>query len=135
MTIKFDHINLTVMNLKESTDWYQKIFGFEQVESGVTHEGTKWGIVAYNDSMICMSEYSGRTRADRAEDGSIHRIYHFGIRVSDIDRWRGIVKENKLKLYYGGEVRYPFSRSWYIHDPSGHGIEISYTEDERLRFK
>ncbi len=43
MTIKLDHINLTVENLKESIEWYRKIFGFELVESGATPQGNKWG--------------------------------------------------------------------------------------------
>lgn len=101
MTIKLDHINLTVANLKESVEWYEKIFGFELVESGTTPQGINWGIVAFNDSMICMTEYPGRTAADKIEDKSLHQIYHFGLRVSDMDRWRQTVKGHHLKLYYG----------------------------------
>jgi catechol 2,3-dioxygenase-like lactoylglutathione lyase family enzyme len=134
MTIKLDHINLSVANLNESVDWYGKVFGFEMVESGTTAQGTKWGIVAFNDSMICMTEYAGRTHADKHEDKSIHQIDHFGIRVSDLNRWRKIVEENKLKIYYGGEIEYPFSISWYVHDPSGHEIEVSYSEQQALQF-
>ncbi len=41
MTIKLDHINLTLANLKQSIEWYGKIFGFELVESGISPQGTK----------------------------------------------------------------------------------------------
>ncbi len=134
MTIKLDHINLTVANLKESIEWYGKVFGFELVESGTTAYGHKWGIVGSNDSMICMYEVAGRLRADQKEDHSIHQIDHFGIRVSDRDQWRKTIQEHSLKIHYGGEVEYPFSRSWYVHDPSGHEIEVSYSTLERLQF-
>jgi len=134
MIVKLDHINLTVANLSESIEWYGKVFGFALAESGTTPEGAKWGIVAANDSMICMYEYAGRISADTAEDTSAHRIYHFGIRVSNLEKWEQTIQEHKLKLYFGGLVEYPNSKSWYIHDPSGHEIEVSYTVHEYLRF-
>ncbi len=134
MTVKLDHINLTVTNLKESIAWYGKIFGFKLVESGTTPQGVQWGIVAFNDSMICMTEYSDRIEADKFEDNSVHQIYHFGIRVSDIEKWQRTIQEHKLKLYYGGQIQYPSSKSWYVHDPSGHTIEVSHTTQDRLQF-
>jgi len=134
MTIKLDHINLTVADLKNSIEWYGKVFGFELVESGTTPQGIKWGIVAFNDSMICMTEYAGRTAADKFEDKSFHQIYHFGIRVSDQKRWQQTVQDHQLKLYYGGEIKYPTSKSWYVHDPSGHEIEVSYASKGRMQF-
>jgi catechol 2,3-dioxygenase-like lactoylglutathione lyase family enzyme len=134
MTIKLDHINLTVANLTASIEWYGKVFGFELVESGTTEIGTKWGIVASNDSMICMAEYSARVPADKVDDKSVHRICHFGIRVSDSEKWQQTVRDHRLELYYGGENEYPNSRSWYVHDPSGHEIEVSYAAGGRLQF-
>ena len=134
MTIKLDHINLTVENLKDSVEWYQKIFGFEIVESGITPKGIKWGIVGSSESMICMTVYSGRIAADKAEDRVGHQIYHFGIRVSDIVHWQQTIQNNSFKLYYGVQIDYPTSKSWYVHDPSGHEIEVSYTAYERLQF-
>ena len=133
MTIKLDHINLTVTNLQDSVKWYGKIFGFELVESGISPQGIKWGIVAFNDSMICMTEYAGRIAADQFEDKSVHQIDHFGFRVSDSEKWRQTVTDNKLETYYG-EIKYPSSTSWYVRDPSGHEIEVSYTVNERLQF-
>ena len=134
MTIKLDHINLTVADLKNSIAWYGQVFGFELVESGTTPLGIKWGIVAFNDSMICMTEHTGRTAADQAEDRSLHQIYHFGIRVSDSEYWQKTVQDHQLKLYYEGQITYPNSKSWYVHDPSGHEIEVSYTPHERMQF-
>lgn len=134
MTIKLDHINLTVANLTASIEWYGKVFGFELVESGTTPQGIKWGIIAFNDSMICMTEYGERVAADKVENKSVHQIYHFGIRVSDMELWQQIIQDYKLKLYYGGQIEYPSSKSWYVHDPSGHEIEVSYTAQERLQF-
>jgi len=135
MTLRLDHINISVKNLDKSINWYQTIFGFQKVEEGVNHIGAKWAILAFNDSMIAMSEYTHRKDPIiynvNAEN---HAIFHFGIRIDNIEDWRSKVKLHNLKLYYGGEVKYPFSVSWYIHDPTGHEIEVSYSEGKPLRF-
>ncbi|HAG91298.1 MAG TPA: hypothetical protein DCL41_05470 [Bdellovibrionales bacterium] len=134
MKVKLDHVNLTVENLKSSIDWYNKIFGFELVEKGISAAGKSWGIVANNDSMICMTEYKDRSRADHHDQDKVHQIFHFGIRISDLDLWQKIVKAYELRLYYGGVVRYPDSQSWYVHDPDGHEIEVSYSDQKPLVF-
>ncbi len=81
-----------------------------------------------------MTEDQKRESADKFEDESTHQIYHFGIRVSDLEQWRKTVEENSVKVHYGGEIEYPFSKSWYIHDPSGHEIEVSYAKGKNLQF-
>ncbi len=134
MKIKLDHINLTVQDIKESITWYQKVFGFNLVESGIGSRGQPWAIVAADDSMIVMSQDKDRGKASKHQEANFHKIYHFGIRVSDANTWETKVKENGLRLNYGGVINYPFSRSWYIYDPSGHEIEVSHSEQEHLQF-
>jgi catechol-2,3-dioxygenase len=134
MTIKLDHINITVENLATSTEWYGKVFGFKPVESGKTAQGAKWGIIASNDSMICMTEYANRISADKFKNDSAYRMYHFGLRVSDLNHWRRIIQDQELKINYGGQIDYPNSISWYLNDPSGHEIEVSFTVEECLQF-
>ena len=134
MKIKLDHINLTVKNIQESIDWYSKIFGFGLVEKGIGPLGQPWAIVALNDSMIAMYENKDKLNADLEDESNFHRINHFGIRVSELGEWELLVKEHNLKLYYGGIQSYPFSRSWYVRDPSGHDIEVSHTDGIELRF-
>lgn len=41
MDLKFDHLNLTVNDIKKSIDWYGQVFGFELVERGINTEGRK----------------------------------------------------------------------------------------------
>ena len=133
MSVRLDHVNMTVNNIDESIHWYQKIFGFEKVEGGLTPQGHPWAIIAIQDSMISMSEYQ-RIAADENKDTSAHRVYHFGFRIDDADQWRNKIRQHGLKLYYDGEIKYPHSRSWYVHDPSGHEIEVSCTDGGPLKF-
>ncbi len=132
MNIKIDHINLTVRNLEESINWYKTMFGFELKEGELKDSSELWAIVGKDDSMICM--YEENLKSPEMKDSAFHKIYHFGIRVSDKDDWEKRLQENNIKLLYGGVHKYPRSLSWYFFDPSGHKIEVSYAGNEPLRF-
>jgi catechol 2,3-dioxygenase-like lactoylglutathione lyase family enzyme len=134
MLIKLDHVNLTVSDLEQSIYWYSKIFGFSEVEKGVGTKGQHWSIVASNDSMIVMTEQKDLKPADTKNTEGKHRIYHFGIRVSDEKAWEDRIKTFQLELNYGGAIEYPYSRSYYVNDPSGHEIEVSVSQQEKLQF-
>ena len=134
MNFKLDHINLTVSDINESIQWYQQVFDLKLLEQGISRDNNPWAIVGRNDSMVCMTEYKDLRNASASEQNSSHQIYHFGFRVPDREAWENTVKRYNLELYYGGINEYPHSLSWYVKDPSGHTIEVSYTEDENLRF-
>jgi catechol 2,3-dioxygenase-like lactoylglutathione lyase family enzyme len=134
MSIRLDHINISVHSLSESVKWYGDLFGFNKVEEGINHYGRRWAIVACEDSLIAMTEYDGRKPADSDFEVLNHQINHFGIRVPDAQAWCKKIEKFSLALHYGGEVRYPHSTSWYVHDPSGHEIEVSCTGGTAMRF-
>lgn len=126
MIEKIDHINLTVANLTESVDWYSKVFGFEKLESGHAM-GSDYAIIGYDDFMLCMYEEKDRKEAQQMRDSDAHQIYHFGFRVKNLEDWQTTLTKHKIKVNYGGPVEYPRSTSWYVYDPSGHEIEVSYS--------
>lgn len=134
MNIKIDHINLTTRDLQQSIEWYSKIFGFKKVEQGIGIRNQTWAILAFEDSMIVLNEYKDLKPANTDNLGDKHRINHFGIRVSDQKAWEDKIKTYQLKLSYGGVIDYPFSKSYYIDDPSGHEIEVSYSGNQALSF-
>ena len=133
MDLKIDHINLTVSQLENSVNWYKKIFGLKLVQDGIYGQETKirWAIVAHKDSMICMHEVKGRKSAGENKQKSFHHIEHFGIRVSNLKLWKKKIKFFKLKPVV---VKYPYSISYYVDDPDGHGIEVSWTKSSTLYF-
>jgi len=132
MKIKFDHINISVHRLKESIQWYTEIFGFKLVEQGVSNK--PWAIVVYDDYMICMGENRELNKAHHYTENKSHAVGHFGIRVSDDKVWEQKIKKFDLELYYGGVSEHPHSKSWYVRDPSGHSIEVSYSGNKPLKF-
>ena len=131
--MKIDHINLTVENLEQSIEWYSNTFGFEMKEKGIGVRGQAWVIVGKDDSMIAMNEYK-LLSAETNLQSEFHKINHFGIRISKEKAWEKKINEYQIKVYYGGVVQHPFSKSWYIKDPSGHEIEVSFSENKVLQF-
>lgn len=81
--------------------------------------------------MICMHEAKKRNRADINDQEDSHKINHFGIRISNLQKWQEKIKRYNLNPIY---VKYRYSSSWYITDPNGHGIEVSWTEKPTLYF-
>ena len=136
MKIKhLDHLNMTVSNLSESIDWYRNVFGFEKVEHGVRN-GTPWAIVKSGEALLCMYEDSSRQPPQQflKRGGDTHTIYHFGLRITDRDAWLAKIEKYNLELEYGGEADYPHSKSWYVFDPTGYGIEVALWNDDTIAF-
>lgn len=133
MNIKFDHINITVSHLENSVNWYKKVFGFKLVQNGIygTKVKVRWAIVAHKDTMMCIHELKGRRNAGENNQKSFYQINHFGIRISDLKVWEKKIKIFKLKPVI---EKYPYSTSYYITDPDGHMIEVSWTKSSTLNF-
>lgn len=116
---------MSVTDLSASIDWYHQVFGFEKVEEGVRN-GLPWAIVSLKDFSLCLYQQPEKLAPGSSTN---HQIDHWGFRISDKEAWVQTVKVLGLKLQYGGEVGYPNSTSWYVIDPSGYEIEVSYVVD------
>lgn len=127
--INIDHVNFTVKNFDETAKWYKDIFDFKIVEIGLNEDGEKWGILRNEDSMLAIYE----TKQLRIEQEGF-KIYHFGFRLTDEKDWLLRLNTYKLQTYYNSPVIYPHSKSWYVKDPTGHTIEISLWENDKIRF-
>jgi catechol 2,3-dioxygenase-like lactoylglutathione lyase family enzyme len=134
--VSIDHINLSVKNFQESVKWYKDVFSFEIVEQGL-YKGLPWGVLRSQDTMLCI--YEEKDKRFAADDDSIlnlfYRFYHFGLRIKNKDDWELKVSTLKLKTYYKSPIKYTYSTSWYVHDPSGHEIEVSCWMNNEVKFK
>lgn len=130
-----DHLNLTVSNLQQSIDWYERVFGFKTVESGQRDSGP-WAILRAGDAMLCMYEDTHRQTPDRfLKDNPVrHVIYHWGIRITERAAWLETVERLDLQIEFGGEVEHPHSSSWYISDPTGYSIEVTLWKENTIHF-
>ncbi|MCB9024901.1 MAG: VOC family protein [Bdellovibrionaceae bacterium] len=136
MNIELDHINMNVVNLKESLEWYKKIFNFETVERGI-YQGNPWSIIKTKAIMLCLYELPNKALIEHkdTDDNKEIKVNHFGLRIDNIEEWQNILKNNNEKTYYDSPVHWPHSTAWYLRDPSGHEIEVSLWTEGAPKFK
>lgn len=125
--LSLDHVNLTVENLGESISWYKRIFDFNVAESGV-FKGKEYVVLRKDDCMLCLYQVVSRPPAASQS----HRIYHFCFRIDDKDEWIAKIELEKLKVHSFQD--YPYSLSWYIMDPTGYEIEVTYWKNGVIQF-
>lgn len=136
MNASLDHLNLTVRDFDETVAWYARVFGFALVERGVDEQGP-WGVLRSGDSMLCVYERARRAAPRSGPEAErFHLVNHFGLRLAPEERarWERTVREEGLRTYHGSPLRYPYSTSWYVKDPSGHMIEVAVWDDDRVAF-
>jgi catechol 2,3-dioxygenase-like lactoylglutathione lyase family enzyme len=124
--LRIDHLNMSVTDLAASISWYSDLFGFAVVERGVLEDGRPWAIIRAEDALLAMYEYSEREflDGDILASRKIHGLNHFGLTIEEPDVWLAKVKSMGVKIEYGGVVKWPNSRAWYVQDPSGWEIEV-----------
>jgi len=132
LTLELDHLNLSVQNLADSIEWYERVFGFHKVEEGI-RKGKKWAIIRKDDVMLCMYEdnrdfFDG----DHLSTNKVHGFNHFALRVEDRSAWEKKLKDESIpvSLFWS----YPHSDSWYVHDPTGYEIEVVHWDQEQVSF-
>jgi len=130
-----DHVNMTVRDFDGTVDWYRRVFGFELVEDKIT-ERVRWGVIRSGEAMLCIYEHADREHLDRFKlrDQGLHGMAHFGLRIVDAEEWLETVEREKIEILYDGEIVWPHSRSWYIHDPTGYEIEVVLWSDDTIAF-
>tara|TARA_R110000868_G_scaffold132380_3_gene343216 strand:+ start:38904 stop:39281 length:378 start_codon:yes stop_codon:yes gene_type:complete len=117
--MRIDHINFNVSNLQNSVNFYSKIFGLSEKESGISKaSGKPYKIIGHPDKFyLCLYESNSQVK----QQG----LNHFGIHVED---FAGIVQklhDEKVEILYGGITEWENSKSAYINGPDQEEIEIT----------
>ena len=130
-----DHLNMSVRSVDEQAAWYGRVFGFTVVERG-ERAGQPWAILRSGDAMLCIYEDPSREAldSDGLRERHIHGLNHFGLRVTDRERWERILANEQLAFSYPSPVEWPHSTAWYVRDPSGYEIEVACWHDDRVQF-
>ena len=136
VALRIDHLNMSVANLEASIAWYGGLFGFIVVEREVMEDGTHWAILRAGDALLAMYEHPERELYDD-DDLQSHRVHglnHFGLTVEDADLWLSKAESMGVEISYGGVIKWPHSRAWYVKDPSGWEIEVVAWDDGVISF-
>jgi catechol 2,3-dioxygenase len=131
-SIKIDHVQLKVLNLKKSINFYQSIFGFNVLEKRSNQKSALLSLATEDKDkyslLLVLTEVKDKNtissfREIKKESG----LYHFAILLPEIKYLSAFLRhiQNNLESqYYEGMADHSVSESIYIHDPDFNGIEV-----------
>ena len=128
--VKLHHMAMSVRNLKESTAWYEEMFGMKVVKTmTIEHTGSKIAFVANGDFVIEMLQVpdSAPTPKERSHpdtDNATQGFKHYCITVKDNKQFiKGLVDKG-VKIVFEFQPEGDESYCAFVNDPTGNVIEI-----------
>ncbi|MCK6439739.1 MAG: VOC family protein, partial [Planctomycetes bacterium] len=84
-----DHLNMGVIDLDQTIDWYRRVFGFRVVERKFSG-GVDWAVIRSGEAMLCLYEHPefSRYNAQALYREKRLAIAHFGMRITDAEAWQ-----------------------------------------------
>jgi len=111
-----DHLNVEVINLNETVEFYNQLFGFTVIKEQ-PQENSK--IIGNEKVKLCLYErgdFHGYTKKG---------FYHFGLHIENFEDVMHKCTEMGIEIFYGGPLKWEKSSSIYIKDPNGYEIELT----------
>jgi catechol 2,3-dioxygenase-like lactoylglutathione lyase family enzyme len=111
-----DHLNLEVINLDNTMDFYKQLFGFEVLKEQ-PEENSK--IIGNENVKLCLyelSDFHGYTKKG---------FHHFGLHIENFNKIIEKCTDMGIEIFYGGSLKWEKSTSIYIKDPNGYEIELT----------
>jgi catechol 2,3-dioxygenase-like lactoylglutathione lyase family enzyme len=91
------HIALKVDDLEKSSQFYQKVFGFREVETSQVRDHTSRHLT---DGAIDLAiiKYDSEQSAESRASGQGPCIHHFAIEVDDLDRYLAEIRKQGCEI-------------------------------------
>mmetsp|Transcript_32 Transcript_32/g.32 ORF Transcript_32/g.32 Transcript_32/m.32 type:complete len:128 (+) Transcript_32:30-413(+) len=118
-----NHIALSVKDVNESINFYQKIFQFKEIENTASNSKTRWLLLGENKQLHLIPRPNLEVK--------INKAVHFALTTSDLDSFVNHLID--LKIDYSDwkgtpnkdYVRKDGIQQFYFQDPDGYWIEIN----------
>lgn len=122
---RIDHLNMGVKNLKQTFEFYHKLFGFEVLEEGLSRmNSAPYAIIGKSGvGVLCIYE-RGENKTRKDDYGDI-AVNHWGFHIANFEEALDAVKKLNVPYEYDGVITQGQSRSLYIEDPNGFEIELT----------
>jgi lactoylglutathione lyase len=111
-----DHLNIEVINLNETLEFYNQLFGFTVLKEQ-PEENSK--IIGNEKVKLCLYEiddFKGYTKKG---------FHHFGLHIENFEGIMQKCADMGIEIFYGGPLKWEKSTSIYIKDPNGYEIELT----------
>ena len=119
----FNHIALSVKNVNESFQFYQKVFQFKEIENTASNSKTRWLSIHEGKQLHLIPRPTAEIKTNKA--------VHFALATSTLDAF--IIHLKKLNIDYSDWINSPDKdyirkdgiRQVYFQDPDGYWIEVN----------
>jgi lactoylglutathione lyase len=119
----FNHLALSVKDVDQSSDFYKKVVGLQEITNRTKMEGIRWFSLGEGKELHLISIIK--------ESITINKAVHLGITTSNFDGF--VSKLIKLKITYSDwvgnlnkvNVRADGIQQVYFQDPNGYWIEVN----------
>lgn len=119
----FNHIALSVKDVDDSLEFYQKVFQFEEIKNTASDSKTRWLSIAEGKQLHLIPRPNFEIKVNKA--------VHFALSTPDFNAFVSELK--KLKISYSDWLDTPNKdyirkdgiRQVYFQDPNGYWIEIN----------
>jgi lactoylglutathione lyase len=121
--IAFDHVALSVADLNASAEFYEAVFGLQEISNRTKIEGIRWFSLGEGKELHLISVVK--------EPVQLNKAVHFALKTADFDGFLANLKAKDVKFsnFPGtvGEVsvRADGTRQLYLQDPDGYWIEVN----------
>ena len=122
-TFTFNHIALSVKDVDESVQFYQKVFQLEEIENTASDSKTRWLSLNQGKQLHLIPRPNSEIK--------INKAVHFALSTSDLDSI--ISNLEKFKIEFSDWKNIPNKiymrkdgiKQIYFQDPDGYWIEIN----------
>ncbi len=123
LTFSFNHIALSVKDVNESVEFYQKVLQLKEIKNTASDSKTRWLSINEGKQLHLIPRPNFEIK--------INKAVHFALTTSDLDSFITNLKE--LKIGYSDwpdtpnkdYIRKDGIRQVYFQDPNGYWIEIN----------
>ncbi|MGJ8735910.1 VOC family protein [Zobellia laminariae] len=122
-TFSFDHIALSVKDVNESLEFYQKVLQLKEIQNTASNSKTRWLSIAEEKQLHLIPSPDFQIK--------INKAVHFALSTSDLPSFVAYLK--KFNIAYSDwldspnkdYIRQDGIKQVYFQDPNGYWIEIN----------
>jgi lactoylglutathione lyase len=93
MNTRIVHLALKVEDLEKTTEFYQKVFGFNEVETKKTRDHISRHLTDGDMDFTLIKYDAGTQSAESKASGAGPCIHHFAIEVDDVDKYAAEIQK------------------------------------------
>tara|TARA_B100000953_G_C18028788_1_gene422524 strand:+ start:900 stop:1280 length:381 start_codon:yes stop_codon:yes gene_type:complete len=123
MTFTFNHLALSVKDVNESIQFYQKVLQLEEIENTASNSKTRWLSLNQGKQLHLIPRPNSEIKIDKA--------VHFALSTPDLENAISNLKNLKIEFSDWKDipnkvfVRKDGIKQIYFQDPNGYWIELN----------